>query len=151
MMLPTLISVSLAPVSYFFCASAVPLMATVAMSAVVNAALVVVSRESIITPGFEVERSVLPEFAEQMLGNHCDLPRAVRHEEDDKEQQDAEHGAGEALGNSLRNVRHEDDEGTSDDRARQPADAADDHAEEQRDRERDGVTAGPHELHRDRT
>src|SRR5712675_1064335 len=107
MMLPTLISVSLAQEQYDTGASAVPLMAAGAMSAVANAALVLVSRESIITPVFEVERSVLPEFAEQMLGNHCDLPRAVRHEEDDKEQQDAEHGAGEALGNSLRNVRHE--------------------------------------------
>src|SRR5258708_16544797 len=151
MMLPTLISVSLAPVSYFFCANAVPLMATVAMSAVVNAAVVVVSRESIITPGCEIERSVLPEFAEQVLGNHCDLPCAVRHQEDDKEQQDAEHRAGEAFGNSLRNVRHEDDEGGADDRARQPADAADDHAEEQRDRERNGVAVGRDELHRDRT
>ena len=53
-MLPILISVSVAPVSYFFWASALPLMATMAMTAVENAAILVVSRESIISPGFWV-------------------------------------------------------------------------------------------------
>ena len=57
MMLPILISVSLAPVSYFFWARALPLMATEAMSAVENAALLVVGLESIITPGFGFEVS----------------------------------------------------------------------------------------------
>jgi hypothetical protein len=47
-----LISVSVAPVSYFFWARAVPLMATEAMSAIENVALLVVSLASIITPGF---------------------------------------------------------------------------------------------------
>src|SRR3954470_11431816 len=98
MMLPILISVSVAPLSYFFCASAVPLMATVAMSAVVNAALLVVSRESIITPGVGWRGSILLEFSDQALSDHRDLPCAVRHEEDDKEQQHAEHSAGQALG-----------------------------------------------------
>ena len=78
-------------------ASAAPLMATVAMSAVVNAAFLVVSRESIITPWFKVKRSVLLQLADQLLGNDGDLPCAVRHQEDDEEQKYAEHGAGEAF------------------------------------------------------
>src|SRR5262245_60905355 len=57
-----------------------------------------------------------------------DLPCAMGHEVDDEEQEDAEHGAGEALGDALGDVRDEDDEGGADDRAGQPADAADDHA-----------------------
>src|SRR5258707_10464499 len=125
MMLPTLISVSVAPVSYFFWARALLLMARVAMSAVENAALLVVGRESIIIPWFGFLgsglRLVLPEFADQALGDHADLPCAVRHQEDHKEQQDAEHGAGKALGNSLGDIQHEDDDDTSDDRARPPA------------------------------
>ena len=55
MMLPTLISVSVAPVSYFFWASALPFMAAKAMTAVVNAAILVVDVESIISPWVEVE------------------------------------------------------------------------------------------------
>jgi hypothetical protein len=45
-----LISVSVAPVSYFFWASALPLMAAKAMTAVVNAAVLVGDVESIIFP-----------------------------------------------------------------------------------------------------
>src|SRR3954451_16399150 len=52
MMLPTLISVSVAPVSYFFWASALPFMAAKAMTAVVNAAILVGDVESIISPWF---------------------------------------------------------------------------------------------------
>src|SRR5438552_18189952 len=133
MMLPILISVSLAPVSYFFWASALPLIAAKAMTAVANAAILGFGRESIVAPGL-----VLPEFGDQVLGNHCDLPGAMRHEEDDKEQKHAEHRAGETFRDSLRDVRHEDDEGGADDRSGQPADAADHHAKEQRDRECDG-------------
>src|SRR5260221_636521 len=191
MMLPTLISVSVAPVSYFFWASALPLMAAKAMTAVVNAAILVGDVESIISPWFWFCRFVvfqtkhaprfepggigwhegihqdkrpepgsdsigtekalgfhLPlELADQALGYHRDLPGAVRYQEDDEEQQHAEHGAGKALGNAFGDVRHEDDEGGTDDRTRQPTDAADHHAEEQRDRERDGVAVRRHELH----
>src|SRR6267154_4790864 len=52
MMLPTLISVSVAPVSYFFRASALPFMAAKAMTAVVNAAILVGDVESIVSPWF---------------------------------------------------------------------------------------------------
>jgi hypothetical protein len=48
----------------------------------------------------------------------------MRHEVNDEEQQHTEHRAGEALGDALGDVRHEDDERASDDRAGQPADAA---------------------------
>ncbi|KAG5719640.1 hypothetical protein E4T56_gene17499, partial [Termitomyces sp. T112] len=95
------------------------------------------------------ERGVLSELSGELLAQDRDLPCAMRHEVDDEEQEDAEHGAGEALGDALRHVRHEDDEGGADERAGQPAHAADDHAEEQRDRERDGVAVGRDELHRD--
>src|SRR5664279_3879130 len=149
MMLPILISVSVAPVSYFFWASALPLMAAKAMTAVENAAIRRFCLASIVSPSVFFGLSVLLEFAEQMLGNHRDLPGAVRHQEDDEEQQHSEHGAGEALRNSLRDIRHEDDEGRADDRAGQPSDAADHHAEKQRNRQRDGVAVGRHELHRD--
>src|ERR1700694_3472350 len=48
MMLPILISVSVAPVSYFFWASALPLMAAKAMTAVENAAIRSFCLESIV-------------------------------------------------------------------------------------------------------
>src|SRR6476646_8403538 len=107
MMLPILISVSLAPVSYFFWASALwdtHTMATVASAAVRRPVKCMVS------PGFIalVSSGLSPEPAGQLLANDGDLPRPVRDQEDDKEEQDAEHGAGEALGNALRDVRNED-------------------------------------------
>src|SRR5437868_12449071 len=139
MMLPILISVSLAPVSYFFWASAVPLVAAKATSAAETAASrsfawVVMGNSFLL-----VLLSLLPEFADQLLGNDGHLPRAMRHEEDHDEQQNAEHGAGKTLVDALGDVGHEDDEGRTDEGSRQPADAADHHAEEQRDGERDGV------------
>ena len=36
-------------------------------------------------------------FAEHLLGDHRDLPGAMRHQEDDEEQEYAEHRAGKAL------------------------------------------------------
>src|SRR3979490_2274924 len=147
MMLPILIWVSVAPVSYFFWASAVPLMAAKAMTAVVNAAIRGFLK-SIVSPEF-FQVSVSFEFADQLLRNNGDLPCAVRHKEDDEKQKHAEHRAGEALRDSLRDVRHEDDEGRAHDRSGQPSHAADPHAEEQRDRQRDGVAVGRHELNGD--
>src|SRR6266702_8445575 len=151
MLLPILISVSVAPVSYFFWARALPEVAANAMSAVEATAIRSVA--SMISPqffwsvlGFRIFL-VLLELADQLLCNDGDLPGAVRYEEDDEEQQHAEHRAGEALGNALRDVGDEDDEGGADDRSGQPANAADDHAEEQLDRERDGEAVGGHELH----
>src|SRR4051794_35037819 len=106
MMLPILISVSEAPVSYFFWASALPPVAakarTVANAAVRSLAVSIVSPSSFL---------VLPEPSDQMLGNDRHLPCAVRHQEDDEEQKYAEHRAGEALGNAFCDVGHEDDEG----------------------------------------
>jgi hypothetical protein len=55
MVLPILIYVSDAPASYFFCASAEPLIATEAKSAATNAALPVVSGERIFPPGLGAE------------------------------------------------------------------------------------------------
>src|SRR5260363_226814 len=140
MMLPILISVSDAPVSYFFWASAPPEVS--AMTAVASAAI----RNCCIT--CKMSSLGLTDFAQQLLSHHRHLPRAVRHEEDDEEQQDAEHRAGQALGDALGDVRNEDDEGGADEGAGQPADAADHHAEEQRDGEDDGVAVGRDELHR---
>src|SRR5450631_2497609 len=97
MILPILISASVAPVSYFFWASALPLTAAKAMTAVENAAIRSFCLASIVSPSVFLRLSVFLELAEQLLGNHRDLPGAVRHQEDDKEQQHAEHGAGKAL------------------------------------------------------
>src|SRR5271154_5957786 len=149
MMLPILISASVAPVSYFFWASALPEVAAKAMTAVRNAAILGFCNESIASPFFRVRWSALPELADQVLRNHRDLPRAMRHQEDDEEQKYAEYRTGEPLGNTLGDVRHEDDKGRADDRSRQPPDATDHHAEKQRDRQRDGVAVGRHELHGD--
>src|SRR5215211_2192105 len=145
MMLPILISVSAAPVSYFFWASALPPIAAKTSTAAESAA--VRSRAvSIVSPsGF----LILPELADQLLSNDRHLPGAVRHQEDDEEQEHAEYRTGEALGNAFRNVGHEDDEGRADQRSGQPADAADHHAEEQRNRQHDGVAVRRHELHGD--
>src|ERR1700688_4421085 len=52
MMLPILISVSVAPVSYFFWASAPPEVAANAMTAVENAAILSSCLESILSPQF---------------------------------------------------------------------------------------------------
>src|SRR5689334_11802782 len=52
MMLPILISVSVAPVSYFFWASAPPEVAAKAMTAVESAAIRIICLESIISPEF---------------------------------------------------------------------------------------------------
>src|SRR6185437_2710522 len=148
MMLPILISVSLAPVSYFFWASALwdtQTMATAASAAVRRPVKSMVSPVLLLL----FSSGLSPEPAGQLLANDGDLSRPVRDQEDDKEEQDAEHGAGEALGDAFRDVRDEDDERRSDKGAGQPADAADDHAEEQGDRKRDGVAVGRNELHRD--
>jgi hypothetical protein len=56
-----LIAVSDAPVSYFFCASADPLTATVAMTTAMIVALPVVGRESIIPPGLGAEGRFSPQ------------------------------------------------------------------------------------------
>src|SRR4029453_4253191 len=149
MMLPILISVSVAPVSYFFWASAVPPLAAKATSAADTAASRSFAWGVIDSSFFVGFAQSLPEFGDQLLGNDGHLPCAMRHEEDHDEQQDAEHGAGETLGNALGDVRHEDDEGGTDERARQPADAADHHAQEQGDREVDRVAVGCHERHDD--
>src|ERR1700712_682365 len=123
MMLPTLISVSVAPVSYFFWASALPLVAAKAMTAVEIAAIRSFWLKSIVSP-FEFGRSVFLELADKVLGDHRDLSCAMRHEKDDEEQKDAEYGAGQAFRNAFRDVGNEHDEGRSDDRSRQPAHAA---------------------------
>src|SRR6267143_2001628 len=125
MMLPILISVSVAPVSYFFWAAALPLATAIATIAIGIARLSFV--EDILFP---LDFLTLVVDGLKIVRH---LPCTVRHQEDDEEQKDAEHSAGETLGNSLRDVRHEDDEGGAYDRSGQPADAADHHAEEQRD------------------
>src|ERR1700761_4957755 len=143
MMLPSLISVSVAPVSYFFWASAAPVVAVKAMTTVDNA----------VTSSFLLERMFSPwlltflEFAEQLLSDDGDLPCAVWHQEDDEKQENAEHRAGKTLRDAFRDIRNEDDERRADDRSRQPSHAADDHAEKQRDCERDRVAVRCDELH----
>src|SRR5579871_3320451 len=156
MMLPILISVSLAPSSYFFCAHALPVEANA--TAPVASAAINSLFESIVfslhltfdEADDEKQDGVNLDAANELLGDHGDLPGAVRHQEDDEKQDDAEHRAGKAFRDALRNIRHEDDEGRADDRPGQPANAADHHAEEQRDRERNGVAVRRHELHDDR-
>src|ERR1700709_1454026 len=86
MMLPTLISVSVAPVSYFFWAGALPLMAAKAMTAVANAAILVGDVESIISPWFGFadlscfKRSMPPGLGrEALVGmNECFKTRETR-------------------------------------------------------------------------
>src|SRR6516225_6226193 len=111
MMLPILISVSVAPVSYFFWASAAPEVR--AATAVASAAVRTVLEINLVSL---LDVSVLSEPGDQLLGDDRNLPSAVRHEEDHQEQQHAEDGAGEALGDVFRDVRHEDDESRADDR-----------------------------------
>src|SRR4051794_37533208 len=122
MMLPILISVSVAPVSYFFCASALPEVAAKAITAVDNAAL-----RSCCTKNMTSPFLVFPDLADQAVGDERHLPCAMRNQEDDDEQQHAEYGAGKTFRNPLRDVGHEHDERRADDRSRQPTDAADHH------------------------
>src|SRR6476661_1973111 len=153
MMLPILISVSVAPLSYFFWASAAPEVAIKPMTAAESAATVSFRPESMASPWIFLScfcDLVFLELADQIVADHRDLPCPVWHQEDDEEQQHAEHRAGQAFRNSLSDVRNEDDEGRADDRTGQPSDAADNHAEKQRNRQRDGVAVGSHELHGDR-
>src|SRR5437764_14297260 len=113
MMLPTLISVSVAPVSYLFWARAPLEVAAKAMTALENAPIRNCRPESIISPF-----SVSSQSADQMLGAIGDLPGAMRHQENDDEQDDAEHRAGKSLRDSLGDVGHEYDEGRADQRSR---------------------------------
>src|SRR5260370_26111907 len=103
MMLPILISVSVAPVSYFFWAAALPLATAIAAIAIGIARLSFL--EDILLP---LDFLTLVVDGLKIVRH---LPCTVRHQEDDEEQKDAEHRAGEALRNSLRYVRHEDDKG----------------------------------------
>src|SRR6478609_1781710 len=116
MMLPILISVSVAPESYFFWASALLPKAAKAMTAVESAAILSFCTDGIVSPcsgftglGFGSRRSAFSESADQLLADHRHLPRAVRHQEDDEEQQHAKDGAGKSFRDSLGDVRHEDD------------------------------------------
>src|SRR5579859_5660087 len=130
MILPILISVSLAPVSYFFWARTAwdaHTKAAAAIAAAPRAFKRIVSPRCCSCPsGLSLEPG------RQLLAGDRDLPRAVRHEEDDKEEQHAEHGAGQALGDAFGDVRDEDDEGRANKGTGQPADAADDRSEERR-------------------
>src|SRR6185437_5971168 len=128
MILPILISVSLAPVSYLFWARTAWDVHTKAAAAI---AAVPRPFKSIIFPRCcSCPSGLSLEAGRQLLAGDRDLPCAVRHEEDDKEEQHAEHGAGQALGDAFGHVRNEDDEGRANKGTGQPADAADDHAEE---------------------
>jgi len=98
MVLPILISVSVAPVSYFFWATAPPLATAIATIAIGIARLSFV--ENILFP---LDFSTLVVDGLKIVR---ELPCTVPHQEDDKEQQDAD-------------VRHEDDECGTRDRARQ--------------------------------
>src|SRR3569623_1573584 len=101
MMLPILISVSVAPVSYFFWASAAPevRVATAVTSAAVLSDLAR-NNSSLLACG-----SVLFQFTDKLLADHRNLPRAVRHEENDEEMKHAEHRAAKAFGDTLGDVR----------------------------------------------
>src|SRR5215831_8085669 len=112
MMFPILISVSVAPVSYFFWASAAP---EVKVTTAVTRAAVRIFLESNLISFRGV--SILSELADELLAHDGNLPCTVRHEEDDEEQEHAEHRARKALGDAFRDVRHEDDERRADDRA----------------------------------
>src|SRR5919199_1744356 len=111
MMLPILISVSLAPGSYFFWASA-----GLAESA-------------------RPARSA--SAAERAFPTMCILPvgGAGRHDIDQQDEHDTVDGAGQALGDLLGQVRHEQDEGRARERARDGADAADHKAHQEGDGE----------------
>src|SRR3974377_174982 len=102
MMLPILISVSVAPVSYFFCASAL----VVEAKAMRVAAIAANGKSDLECTFFLLGFSAFLQFAEQMLGNQSDLHRAVGHQVDDEKQDDAEHRARKTFGDSFGDVRH---------------------------------------------
>src|SRR5262245_47871441 len=105
MILPILISVSVAPVSYFFWAKA-PMGAKTIATAASTAARRRLDCISLLTS--------LPELADELLADDGNLPGAVRHQINDDEQKDAEYGARKTFGDAFRDVRHEDDEGRAD-------------------------------------
>src|SRR4029077_15118712 len=96
MMLPILISVSVAPVSYFFWAAALPLATAIATIAIGIARLSFV--EDILFP------LDFPTLVVDGLQIVRDLPCTMTHQEDDEEQQRAECRAGEAFCNALRDI-----------------------------------------------
>jgi hypothetical protein len=89
MMLPILISVSVAPVSYFFWAAPLPLATAIATIAIGIARLSFV--EDILFP---LDFLTLVVDGLKIVRH---LPCTVRHQEDDEEQKYAEHRAGETL------------------------------------------------------
>src|ERR1044072_5301635 len=141
MMLPTLISVSLAPGSYFFCA--------VAGAAITHSATDAISARMAFRMASSVARPRSAAVSGQASGNQTPKPRRPhRHHEDDQQQNHPVDRAGEALREMLGDVRHEQHEEAADDRPGDRRDAAHDEADEQRDREREGETVGRHERDR---
>src|SRR4030088_2987990 len=117
MMLPILISVSVAPGSYLFWARAPLEVAAKAMTAVENAAIRNFCPESMISPLL----SVSSQFTDQVMGAIRHLTRAVRDDENDHDQDDAEHRAGQTLGDSFGDVGNLNDDSLAGQRSRSPA------------------------------
>src|SRR4029450_11508512 len=131
MMFPILIPVSVAPVSYFFCAKALPPITVTASAAADSVArclrrfIIPASLLQLICVGLS------DQFLDLSVDHVNQLPRSVRQQEDYGKDEHAEHGVRETLGDLLGDVRNEHDECRSGERAGQPADASDHHAEEQ--------------------
>src|ERR1043165_1439367 len=125
MMLPMRISVSLAPVSYFFCAAAGAARASAAQA---------------ISRCFQnrMVSSTLTALHQFASDQTREPGGPTWHQIDDDEQDDAIHGAGEALRHGLRDIRNEQDEQSADHRAGNRRDAADHEPDEQSDREHEG-------------
>src|SRR3546814_681700 len=154
MVLPILISVSVAPGSYLPAATAAA--GSDRPAAVSNAMASLRFMGSSLGDGmagaFLTPRLLSFEPAPDMGDGEADQPCRTRwHEVDDEQDDDAEQHAGEAGGDAFGEVRHVQHEGAADHRAGDPADAADHQADQEIDREHEGETDGGHELHHDGT
>ena len=143
-MLPILISVSLAPGSYFFCAAAGPASAT-------QHADRRNQRTLFIPHGFLLGIMAVFSGPSNQLRDHPahQAGSAGRHQVDDQQQDDPVDRARQALRDRLGDVRDEQHEQPADQRAGDRGDAADHQADEQRDREHEGEAVRRNEADRD--
>src|SRR4051812_12824091 len=112
MMLPILISLSLAPGSYFFWAGAGP------ASATSPAAIDAISARFALRMASSIAKQSAFLPCQPCGDPSSETGRAGRHQVDKQQQNDPVDRAGQALGEGLGDIRHEQHEETTDDRSR---------------------------------
>src|SRR6185295_10631981 len=149
-MWPMRISLSDAPWSYFFCASAAGLASAAASRAAIGTSTrFMESPPSLNGVGSWFPRLAIVPLPGQPRQAQADGPRdAHRHQVGKADEKQAENRPGGGFRDFVRDVRHELDEQRAVERARNRGEPADDDADEERKREENVEAVGRHELDR---